>query len=169
MNQEDLNEMFIVGFRLNYSNEAPEIYTIIIYEEKDKAVTEDNNLLFVTDITKIELIYSILESEIKEKYEMPTEVEMNIDIAYTLYLLENENADNSSIILNCLNMIFDLFNSIELVIPDDKRKILYGLADYLTFADDFPNYLKTSSISKDTVIEHIVWCLGKLLTRSKVL
>jgi hypothetical protein len=166
--QEDFNEVYIVGFRLNYENETPELYTIIIYEETEKAITHNGNLLFVTDLSKVKLIYSFLDSGTKEKFEIPTHMKIGIDVAKTLYLLENEKEDDSATILDCLNIILDLFKSIEVIIPEDKKKILYGLADFLTFADDFPTYLEKSSISRETIIDVIIWCLGKLLTRSRI-
>jgi hypothetical protein len=169
MEQRDFDEIYIVGFRLNYSNEIPELYTIIVYEEAEKAVTHDGDLLFVTDLSKAGLIYSFLDSKLKEKFEIPTQLKTGIDIAKTLYLLENGKTDDASVILDCLNIIFDLFDSIEIVIPEDKRKILFGLADFLTFEDNFPVYLEQSSVTRETVINSLIWCFGKIFTRSRIL
>lgn len=167
--QEDFNEIYIVGFRLHYENESPEIYTIIVYKEAEKAFTHEGNLLFVTDLSKIGTIYSFLDSETKAKFEMPAQMKTTVDIAETLYLLENEKEDDSAVILDALNIIFDLFKSIEIAIPEGKKRILYGLADFLTFRDDFSSYLEKSSISREMIIDTVVWCLGKLLTKSRIL
>ena len=169
MKEPNFDEIYIVGFRLHYESETPEFYTIIVDEESEAPVTHDGSILFVTDIKKAELIYSYLDRVTKDKFAMPTKMEKGIDVAKALYLLENEERDDASIILDFLNIIFDLLNSIEIIIPNDKREILYGLADYLTFEDDFSTYLDKSSINRLALIDIIIWCVGKLVTRSRVL
>lgn len=166
---EDIDGISIIGFRFNADNAEPEVYTLMTYGANEIALNENANLIFYTNLENTEKVFSLFDDVVKNKFSYPTDVDAVCDLANALYLLENENEDNSATILNCLNTIFDLFASININFPEDRRAMLFSLADFLTFEKDFSNYLKESSVNREKIIDSIIWCCGKLITRSKII
>ena len=166
---DNLDRLCIVGIILNAESEQPEIYGLMIETETDDMVTDQGDLLFVTDIKGIESIFSFANDEIRARFELPTEATETVDLALALYLLQNEDADQNAEILDSLNLIFDLMRAINAEIPAERKKTLYGLADFLTFDNDLAGYLERSGVSRHEVIDHIIWCCGMLMTHSRIL
>jgi len=164
------DELYIVSFRIDYASEVADFYLLILEEDGDEnPVMDDDCLLVVLDMSNVSRIYSHLSSSKRDSFELPAEVEYFIDIALTLNLLESEHSDQGSVILDCLNMIFDLLRATGSDLPENHKKLLYGLADYLTFADDFPKYLADNSIDRKEVLEALVWSIGKIVVHTRIL
>lgn len=169
MNEPLLDRMYILGFRINYASDSPEFYTLMVDEDVENPITDDGSILFVGDISKVGLIYFFLDSNRKEKYQLPIEMEEVIDIAGALFRLENEGKDENAIVLDCLNSIFDLLRSVEVILSESRRRHLYDLADYLTFSDDLDKYFTDSIANRSEVIDDLMWCLGMVLSKARIL
>jgi hypothetical protein len=163
-------EFYLIGFRLNPDNESPELYTLIISEDDDyKPLLASGCILF---FSKPELAADALKSSQQKNtkiYNVPKNIELVVDVAETLYLLESEDIDLTATILNCLNTLDDLIKAIKLTVPEHYKNILYKLADHLTFNQEYSSFFSKQNISRSSAIDEILWCLGTITIKSKIL
>ncbi len=164
-----LDRLYVLGLRINHSVNYPEFYTLVVDEEYENIVTADGSVLFVSEVSKINLIFDFLDAERKAKYALPIEMEETIDLAGALFRLENEEEDENAIVLECLNTTFDLLKAINVEISENMRKSLYALADHLTFSTDLAEYFDHSEVDRGEIIDGLMWCFGKILSRTKIL
>lgn len=162
------DEVYVAGFRLNYRSVEPEFYVLIVYEGEEAVVTFDESLPFVTESSKIQKLFEFLDDVRKEKYLIPTSVESSIDLAGALYLLENENEDDQAVVLDALNMTFDLLKAIEVTLDGSREEVLSALADHLTFSKNLGEFFEFNCLDRMIVIDHFLWCLGKIVSRSMI-
>ena len=167
--QSEIDGVSLIAFRINPDSEAPEFYTLLVSREKDTALMVDDDLAFFIEFEHKQQAFELLEEQIKQDFPVPDEVDLVADLAATLYLIENETLDDSAIILNCLNTIFDLLYTINTNLSDERKNLLWKFADHLTFEKEFGQYLISNSISRESLIDALIWCLGAIASRSKVL
>ena len=55
------------------------------------------------------------------------------------------------------------------IVMDERKNLLWKFADHLTFEKEFGQYLISNSISRESLIDALIWCLGAIASRSKVL
>jgi hypothetical protein len=165
---KNIDGVALIGFRTCPDSEKPEFYTFITYGEEEVALSENGYLVFFNSLSDTAKLFQLFGGLVTERFSAPTETNAVCDIALVLNLLENKESDQDGEILYCLNTIFDLFNSIDLQIPEDKKAILYGLADHLTFEKEFASYLEKSSMSRRQIIDLLLWGFGAILSRSKL-
>jgi len=169
MSEPNFDEIYIVGVRLSFQKIDAELFCLVIYEEKERVLTNEGNVIFTSDYKKIEFLYAFLDTEIKNKYKEPSEVKTTIDVARCLYLLENENSDQDSVILDCLNFTFDAIDSINSKMPILVKDILFSLADHLTFSDNLTEFFRSGFFDRAEVINSYLWCLGKIASKTFIL
>lgn len=168
--QPHIDAVSLVGFRINPDSNEPEFYTLIDCSgDKDRALTVDNDLIFFTELEQKQQAFGLFSEDIKRGFAVPDEIDLVADLAGALYLIENEDFDASAIILNLLNTLFDLLYSIDKQLSADKKSLLWGFADHLTFENEFNHYLSSNSINRQSVSDAIVWSVGAIFSRSKIL
>lgn len=167
--QSEIDGISLIGFRINPDSEAPEFFTLLVGGEKDTALMVDDNLAFFIEFEQKQQAFELLDKQIRQDFPVPNEVDLVADLATTLYLIENETLDDSAIILDCLNTIFDLLHTLNKNLSDERKNLLWKFADHLTFEKDFGQYLISNSISRDSLIDALIWCVGAIVSKSKVL
>jgi hypothetical protein len=172
---EKIEESFIdavslIGFRINPDSEEPEFYTLLDRSgDKDRALTVDSDLIFFAKLEQKQQAFNLFREEIKKGCAVPDEIDLVADLAGALYLIENEGLDDSAIILNLLNTIFDLLYSVDIQLSDDKKSLLWKFADHLTFEKEFKQYLSSNSINRQSISDAILWSVGAIVSSSKIL
>ena len=168
--QPHIDSVYLIGFRINPDSEAPEFYTLVDCSgDKDRTLTVDNDLIFFAKLEQKQQAFELFSKNIKKGFAVSDEVDLVADLAGALYLIENEDLDDSAIILNLLNTIFDLLYSADKQLSDDKKSLLWGFADHLTFEKEFKQYLSSNSINRQSIIDAILWSVGAIVSRSKIL
>lgn len=159
----------LVGFRINPNNEDPEIFTLIIYDGQDSPLMVDGQIVFFSKPELVSKAYDLCTDDLKALGSPPTDVDLVCDIAETLHIINHQNGDSASIVLNCLNTIFDLVQAANTNMPEEYKTILYGLADHLTFNHEFSDFLQQHSIDRETIINATLWCIGAVAVKSMIL
>ena len=167
--QSKIDGISLIGFRINPDDKAPEFYTLFTYGEVDTALMVNKDLAFFATLEQKQQAFELFSEEIRQNFSVPDEVDLIADIATTLYLIGNETFDDSAVILNCLNTTFDLLQSANIQLSDERKHLLWKFADHLTFEKEFGQYLSSNSISRESIIDALTWCIGAIATRSKIL
>ena len=162
-------ELWLFGFRIDPDRESPDVYTLILHGDKDRPLVADGQIVF---FSRLELASSALNLggiDIEQLGSVPKDVDLLCDLAKTLYLINSENIDPSATILNCLNTVFDLVRATGLSVPIQYKRVLYALADHLTFNREFSNFLFQENIARSTITDAILWCIGAIVSKAKLL
>lgn len=161
-------EIWLIGFSINPDTEYPDLYTLFFPGETDEPLVVEDYIIF---FSKPELAAKALKlSAKKEQFldALPQEVDMVCEIADTLYKVNHQDIDPDATIINCLNILLDLVKAIKLPIPEEYKRVLYTLADHLTFNREISTFYTNEQVSKLEVTNAILWCLGAILSKSKL-
>lgn len=158
---------YLVGFKLDPDRENCDFFTVVFCGDIDQPLTIDDYIIFFNDISILSKTLEFVAPEILQDLDISDFA--IIDIAEMLYLIEREKIDNSAIILNGLNMIFDLVKASRLKMPDECKRILYRFADYCTFNQEISVFFENENISRKQIINNILWCIGAIVSKSKIL
>jgi hypothetical protein len=169
LNPADEEILLLVGFRLDPDREDPEVYTLILEDEKDRPLVANDQILF---FNKPELAPGALElsdPDFKRHGPPPKEVDLVCDVAECLYLITSENADPSATIINALNIIFDLVQATKLPMPAEYKRALYTFADHLTFHREFSDFANQPDMTRSILRDGILWCIGAVVSKARLL
>lgn len=161
MNRPLEEQAWLVGFLINPEAETPEVYTLILPGEVDQPLSEGGYLLFFRDPASAAQF-------LNGRRHLTGEVDAVYNLAMVLYLLAHKNCDTTAIIVDSLNILFDLVTAIKITMPIKYKEPLYCLADHLTFNQEFASFLNEQNISRTIIIDGLIWCLGAIVSQSKV-
>lgn len=159
----------LVGFRIDSTQENPNIFTIIVYNGKDSPVLIDDQIAFISKPEHVSSVYDLLSSQVKALGPPPTKVDLVCDISETLSLIKHKDKDDAAIILNCLNTFFDLLNAAEVDLPTEYQSVLYKFADHLTFSREFAGFIAEQHIERSLLVHAVIWCVGAITVKAKLL
>jgi hypothetical protein len=63
----------------------------------------------------------------------------------------------------------DLVKSTGVAFPENYRECLYNFSDRLTFDTEYESFFQKNSIERSLIVGALHWCLGLILTKSKIL
>jgi hypothetical protein len=161
--------LYLIGFRLNSQSVHPEIYTLLIYGENDRPIKLDNQIIFFNYPEEASKIWQLCGNDVQKLGQPPNNVELVIDVAKALYLINHEDADFTNTILDCLNMLLDFVKAAETTIPDIYGGPISSFADHLTFEHDFSSFFTESTFDRSLISDAILWCIGAILVKSRIL
>jgi hypothetical protein len=161
--------IYLIGFKIYPGKKEQDLYTLFIFGEEEKPLMVDNHMIFFNKVELASMALSLGDDRVKRLTPTPKKVALTCDISRMLNLIEVENFDSSSTILNCLNTILDLVKATKRPMPIKYKKILYKFADHLTFEREYSNFITEHNISRVAIINAILWCFGAILLKAKVL
>lgn len=133
---------WLIGVSLNPDNERVDLYTLFLPGEKDEPLHAENYLLFFSKPQLASKAISLCDNNTDGFGPPPHTVDAICDVATTLYYVAYENTDPDATIIFCLNTLFDLVNSTNLLPPPQYKSQLYAFADHLTFSRDISTFFE---------------------------
>ena len=168
MDNKHDEKLYLLGFLLNEYSKEPDLYTLMAYGDNDRAITKNGKIIFFNNISLAnKALRDANDENIKKLGLPPQELALLCDIPNMLHLIEYNNVDNSSVILNCLNTMFDLIKSIDQSLPFDYKNILYNFADFLTFRQEYSIFLKNNIGSRKKLGKAITWCVDTIFMKEE--
>jgi hypothetical protein len=170
MTCKDDEALYLMGFCFNPQRDDADCYTLITSGgEIDRPIVADRKIVFFNDPALAPIALSLSDNDMKRLGPAPQEVVLVCDIPEMLRLIETERVDETAAILNCLNTFFDLLQAVKKPLPPDYKRMLYALADHLTFHREFGAYLQEQQIDRVVLREAIEWCMETIFSQSKFL
>ena len=90
------------------------------------------------------------------------------DVAEALYRVNSQDADPDGVVLDCLLVFDDLVRATKLHMPDRYQGILTELAARLTEGEPLRKIF-TSDALRDHVEDALLWCVGAVTVKAKML
>ncbi|MDM8526946.1 hypothetical protein QUF58_01935 [Anaerolineales bacterium HSG24] len=167
MNTPLEEQAWLVGFSINPTADGPDLYTLIFPGEVDEPLSKDGYLLFFSNPNSAPQFLNS-SCELNRSCQLTGEVDAVYDIAMMLDMLARKDTDTTATIVDGLNILFDLVKASNLSIPPDYQQTLYSLADHTTFNREFASFLTKQAIPRNTVIDGVLWCLGAIVSKAKI-
>jgi hypothetical protein len=163
-----IDNMELVGLRMDPDDDLPTFYTILIGEDWFPIQTDHQFILFGHRdlLPKAASLGGLSE---KTNQLQSLELEVVYDLAAALYLIENSTVDDSAVIINCLNFFFDVVKLAKAQMPSTYRNKLTGFADHLTFSKSLNDYFSKTDVQRSEIIDGVLWCLGCLFSHARIL
>lgn len=159
--------LWLIGFRIDPDNVNPQLYTLMIINEKDHPIIVDKQILFFTKPRLADKALELADPDIRKLGPAPKKVDLVCDIAQMLHLVESKKVDPSAFILNCLNTLFDLIRAWKYPMPPEYKRILHKFAGHLTFEKEFESFLIKEGISREEIFNALFWCIGVIVSKAK--
>ena len=162
--------LYLIQFELVKNGNRLVLYTLMAYgDEEDRPIMDENKIIFFDAPEMADIALSHADNNMKHLGPPPKEVALVCNIPKTIHLVREGTIDPQSIILDCLNTLFDMINSLNLEVRDDYKKLLYPFADYLTFHHEFATCIDEREIDHAAIKDSINWCMAVIFSRSKYL
>jgi hypothetical protein len=165
----EISGISLVGFRLSPDSEKPDWYTLFTYGEKDIPVMDNDQVVFFKSLDLVDRAHALFDDNINSLFPPPSEPDLICDVAEMLYIINNEDRDESATIVNGLNTILDLVKATQINLPAECKEILYRLADHLTFNREFGAYLNQNAVTREAITNAIIWGIGAITIKSRVI
>lgn len=168
--------LYLIGIRVDGTQETPTFHTFV-----QESGTELVPLL-TADATQIVLFtrresarraLDVAGMQVRHLDSLPDEVFV-ADFAGAFYLLQSASHDPDDTLLDLLNCLTDLFRAVRLSLPEEVRQVLAPLAEHLAQSRDIGAFLDDQLLlakvrSREKAINALRWCLGALLSHSRLL
>lgn len=155
-------DLYLIGFRLKKSSKKPNFYTFMVYGDEDRAVTKNGKLFFFKHPSLALQDWKEISDDIKRLGPAPKKLSLLCDVYKTFHLIQYKKTDKISVILNCLNIFFDLLRSSEKTLPRLYKKILFDFADHLTFNRGYAGFFKNKINDRIKLKKAFSWCVETL-------
>ncbi|PRY02749.1 hypothetical protein CLV24_1472 [Pontibacter ummariensis] len=160
-------EVWLIGVQIDIEIEEPEFYFIIIPDEIDKVLLRRKKILM---FNKKELCSFLLEDYNIKIENIDSGFINELDFVYKIRdvidLVKNEGIDRQTVVIDSLNILFDVITSIDIEIPQPYKEILYDFADFLTFDTNISKGLKQVKYSSIDIIDAVYWLNGCMFSNS---
>jgi hypothetical protein len=158
----------LIGFRLDVDSEGqPDLYTL--YVDADRPIVSDQSIVFFADPRQACQAVERDDDDEVRRLAPPHDLAVVYDVPLALYRLAHQSFDPDSVILNCLNVLFDLVKATGLPPVGAVKDELYPLADHLTFDREDGSYLDAAPKRRGRVIDAVLWCIGAVVSHATVL
>ena len=159
-------DYWIIKLMLNVNERQTEYYALFFDKENDKPLIFENKLLLFDENAVIKLLNET------ENLKRTNDLEKNIDLVYdskkVFYLIMRRSIDMEAILVNSINILLDLINSLLIEIPPNLKKPIFLLADHLTFYRRYGKFLNDNQISRESVDEFFQWIETVIVNNSVV-
>jgi len=165
---KDDYEFSLIGFFWKDSNNI-KFYTIIAINGQDFPIIVNDKIVFFSDLKLAGDAVSKAQDVMRTIDSLPEEIDYNYDFEDILFAIDKNNKDDGSSILNCINIFDDLLIALNIPLPQKYKKILYPIADFLTFDTRLLVALDQQNVSRKTFKEAVEWCIDSVFSNSKIL
>ena len=166
---KDIDGISLIGFRIDPDSESPDIYTLMAYGAREVLLVVNGQILFFRSPSSVKVAYDFFGEDVKNLASVPSEIDAIFDLAAALHTINHQDIDESAEVIDCLNMLFDLVAATQTAMPAAYKKLLYGLADHLTFERNLGEYLTRLDLKRAEITDAVLWCVGAIVVNSKVL
>lgn len=165
------NEMlYLIGFHRNLDSKEIDLYTLMTFGgDENQPIMVDGCILFFDEPELASAALELVNTHMKRFGPPPDEIAAIYDISEMLQLIQTEDIDETATIVDCLNVFDDLLKAIKQPLPPDYKRMLYAVADHLTFHREFGTFLAEHQIDRVELRKAVEWCLETIFSRSKLL
>lgn len=166
---ENHEALYLVGFRLDPAAEEPQMYSVLaLYGENDRPATEGGRVLVFADPGLAGAAVERADNGVKDVGDVPTEMALICDVAGALHIINSQDVDEDGAVLDVISCFDDLIRAVQINVPAQYMSVLSALTERLNEQDEFGTWLAEQGVDRETVEDAIMWCVGAVAVKSKV-
>jgi hypothetical protein len=166
--QQPQPELVLVGFRLDGEYDGAQFYSLLsVGGDNERPIMAGGRLLFFTQ-PELAAKALALDAELAKLAPPPMEVETFCDIAEALHLINAQDVDPDSVVLDCLLIFDDLVRATKLHMPDRYQGLLTELTARLTEGKQLGKIF-ASHFLREHVEDALLWCIGAIVVKSRMI
>jgi hypothetical protein len=170
---ENYEEVFLVGFRLQPGPHEADLYALVLYYEpargnKNRPLTENGRILFFRDVERADAILARGDAAFRKYRRAPVDVAYAYDLPTVLAELEGRSQGNGAAVLDFINELLDFIEAASFSDVEPQISVLRRLADALTFNSSLHAFHVSSGMDPRVVLAATHWGIGAVLSRAMV-
>jgi len=159
----------MIGIRLEFERETPEFYLLAFTGDSElRPLMQDGKILLMTNKRHTRMVAALAGCE-QAVATARKEDEVWFSVGRAVTVLREEPVDHWALILNTINLLDDLLIAVAVSPPPVHKAHLDQLADYLTFDRDLDAFFTTATFDRAEACNALLWCIGALFTRVRIL
>ncbi len=163
-------ELYLIGFRLDPFAEGPQLFTLIAAgAENDRPLMANGRILFFRKPEHAARALALSDNDMKKLGDAPTELELFCDVAEVLHLVNAQTADPEGLILECIGCFDDLIRAAKVNVPADYMGVLAAMGERLAESQEFGALFTEQGIDRERVEDALIWCVGAITVKAKVI
>jgi len=160
-------ELYLIGFRLDPSAEGPEFYTLIGDEgESERPVTMGGRVLLFHRSADALKALTASDNGFSDVRPVPSELELLCDVSSALHVANAQDADTDGVLFEMIAVFDDLLRAVKLNVPTEYTAVLSAVAERLTENPEFASFLKQRKLSRESLEDALMWCVGAVAVKS---
>lgn len=168
--QNDPEDLYLVGFRVDPTAEGPQFYTLFAFggDNERPITTVGDRVVFFSRPELATQALEIGDPTMQALGAIPEDLDMVCDIAQAFYLVNSETEDPDRTIADCLEILDDLVRATRLNMPAMYQQALADLMEHLTRTAQYGEFLR-DHLKREQIEDALLWCVGAVTMKSKMI
>ncbi|MGC2112515.1 MAG: hypothetical protein WA655_23555 [Candidatus Korobacteraceae bacterium] len=161
-------ELILVGFRVDAQHDGPQFYTVLaVGGDNERPIAAEGRVVFFTR-PELGTKALALDGSMASLGPPPQDIETFCDVAEALHLVNSQNTDPDSVVLDCLLVFDDLVRATRLHMPDRYQGLLTELAARLTERARLGDVFSSHAL-REHVEDALLWCVGAITAKARII
>lgn len=170
---ENYEEVFLVGVRLQPPPHEFDIYALVLYYEvargdKNRPLTSGSRIVFFRNIAHANRALSLGDAAFRKYGKAPAEPACMYDVPEVLARVQHGDADDHAAVLNLLNELADFVAATGHTMPERYQQALAQFANWLTFDKNYSGFFEAHGVERTDILDAIIWSIGAVTTRALI-
>ncbi|CAM2005763.1 hypothetical protein [Acanthopleuribacter pedis] len=162
-NQADLQIWRLAYLAPAPDGDLPKWYLLVNEGPKEQILTVEGRILVFAEPGDAAALIDRYGADLPADERDLEEPFFRCHVAQSLYLLTAGEEDEERLIIDTANLLLDLIAVTGRPVPDHHRNRLKALADYFTFASDPAGFFAESGVTRDEMVESLLWATGRVV------
>jgi len=159
-------QYYLICYYINPDGYKPDFYNVMFYGDETISVMRKRKHLFFEDKKMLKTVLSLSEPALEDIDSLERGYDANVMFGKTIHLLSKGSIDHSCTAINCINLFDDLLHDAKISISQKTKKVLYPIADQLTFNRRYGHFLKEKKIGRRELIDILQLFFNQILKRA---
>jgi hypothetical protein len=159
--------LYLIGFRVDPAEEAPQFYTLIGDEgESERPIMRGGRILLFRRPADGPRALMASDNGFSDVRPVPAELELLCDVSGALYVANAEKTDADGVLFEMIAVCDDLLRAVKLNVPPEYTSVLSAVADRLAENPEFASLLERQKLSREKLEDALMWCVGAVAVKS---
>jgi hypothetical protein len=168
---ENFEQVYLVGVKLQHGAHQADLYTLVLYNEvarndQNRPLVHDGHIVFFRCVDERNRALELGDVAFRKYKPLGDTVAYVYDVPRVLHIIENESVDQDVLVADFINELLDFVDAAGRTLTDARRAALASLADGATF-DKTLRTLEGEE-ARASARDVLLWSLGAILANGEV-
>jgi hypothetical protein len=159
----------LLAIYLDPEQQASTLFALMLVGRQDEPLMVDGRIAFFTDRRRARELIEKYGPHLRADRNDVDEPARRCDIAQALHFLSAGGYDETASVLNSVNPLLDLVRASGIEMTEERKRVLYSIADYTTTSKDLTRYLEEEGdYPSRQLVDAVLWCVGAVVMKGKL-